>query len=513
MTPVARMTRIAVALLIAAVALRLVLINQPYIDKWSWRQSDVASIARNFFQNGFHFSRPQIDWAGDQPGYVGTEFPLLPFIAALCYKFFGVHEWIGRSQALVFFALSFWFFFLIIRQILGPIAAVWALLFYSFAPLNIMASRCFIPDVPSLSLALMGLYFFMRWIEDRQGLTFFASAITLSLSILIKITSVIVAVALVYLAVADVYDRRKDKERRFSKLPGRSGNRPSLNGGGDRPPLQMVALFCAIVLLPSLFWYWHAYQVAQKFYPYHFFGEGGITIKNLAWYGEIAWRTFGSSLTPLLSILALIGLFIVPRAKFARIFHWWLAAMVLFIIVVGYGNRHPWYQLPLVPISCALAGGACAIVTNKIDSEAFKSGLSIFLATTFLCLSFFYTLSFYQPVAQAFRTAGLLLKETTPSDALIIAADDGNPTLFYYAERKGWHFPEEDGMWQGSPRNSEQVKAELEELRQRGARYLVFPKDTTWWLDYYSEFAHYLNRSGELISATDDYKIYRLHNR
>ena len=64
-----------------AVAVRLIAINQPYIDNWSWRQSDVAAIARNYYENGFHFAYPQIDWAGDAPGYVGTEFPILPFLA------------------------------------------------------------------------------------------------------------------------------------------------------------------------------------------------------------------------------------------------------------------------------------------------------------------------------------------------------------------------------------------------------------------------------------------------
>src|SRR5205807_1340463 len=152
---------------------RVLLIDEPYIDKWSWRQSDVAAIARNFLHNGFQFAQPQIDWAGDQPGYVGTEFPILPFIAALCYKIFGVHEWIGRIQAVIFFALSLPFLFLIVRQIFGAIAAVWALFFYSFAPLNVMTSRCFMPDVPSLSLALIALFLFIRWIENRQRIVFF----------------------------------------------------------------------------------------------------------------------------------------------------------------------------------------------------------------------------------------------------------------------------------------------------------------------------------------------------
>ena len=122
---------------------RLVLINQPYVDHWSRRQSDVAAIARNFLQNGFRFGYPQIDWAGNGAGYVGTEFPILPFIAAVCYKFAGVPEWIGRIQAVILFAVSLPFFFLL-----------------DFTPLNVFAGRSFMPDVPCLSFAIVGLCFF-----------------------------------------------------------------------------------------------------------------------------------------------------------------------------------------------------------------------------------------------------------------------------------------------------------------------------------------------------------------
>jgi|ERR1043166_270053 len=502
MSPAARTTNIAIALSILAIAARFVLIDQPFIDRWSWRESDVAAIARNFLQNGFHFARPQIDWAGDQPGYVGTEFPVLPFIAAFCYKIFGVHEWVGRSQAVVFFALSLPFFFLIGRRIFGPIAALWALFFYSFAPLGIMTSRCFMPDVPSLSLALIGLYFFMRWIENRQPTAFFSSAIAVSLAILIKATSVVIAAPLLYLAVAAVCDRRNLAAH-----------------GRHRPPLQMLALFGTIALLPSTLWYWHAYQIAQKFYPFHFFGEGGITIKNFGWYWQIAHLTFTSSLTPLLSILALMGLLLVPREKFARVFHWWLFATILFIVVVGYGNRHPWYQLPLVPISAVFAGQFCARIMalptfarpNSYPALFMRAGFSLLLIAFAAC-ALAYAQILYSSVAASLRSSGLELNKITPGDALIVAADDGNPTLFYYAERKGWHFPEEDGMWQGAPHDSEQAIVNLEQLRGRGASYFVFPEDTFWWLNYYPDFAQYLNRSAELIRATDDFKIYRLHN-
>ena len=186
-----------------AVAVRLILINQPYIDHWSWRQSDVAAIARNFFDHGFRFGYPQIDWAGGSAGYVGTEFPILPFLAAICYKFAGIHEWIGRSQSVIFFAISLPFFFLLVREIFGSTAAAWATFFYAFAPLNVLAGRSFMPDVPSLSLGIIGLHLFLRWVNHPKPASLYLSAIAISLSVLIKATSIVIAAPILYLIVAE----------------------------------------------------------------------------------------------------------------------------------------------------------------------------------------------------------------------------------------------------------------------------------------------------------------------
>ena len=503
--------KIVFVICLLAVAARLIFINQPYVDHWSWRQSDVAAIARNFLQDGFRFGYPQIDWAGNAPGYVGTEFPILPFIAAVYYKFAGVHEWIGRIQAVILFAVSLPFFFLLVREIFGSTAAVWATFFYCFTPLNIFAGRSFMPDVPSLSLAIVGLYFFLRWVQHGESWSFFVAAIAISLSLLIKITSIVIVAPLVYLAVVAVSDRRRNKERRFPKPPGRSGDRPSLNFGAHRAPLQLIA-FAGIALLPSAIWYWHAHQIAQKFYPHHFFGAGGIRIESFAWYWHIAQQTLTSSLTPLLSVMALVGL-LVPQSRdrrYSRLFHWWLVAMILFVIVVGYGNRHRWYQLPLVPIAAAFAGAACAFVGSKISSRVIAVTLSVLLVSSFTTLAFWCVQPFYQSSAAQLRDAGLELKKVTPPDALIVAADMGDPTIFYYAERKGWHFPENDAIYNGTPDDSEQAIENLERLRRGGATHFVFTKNTFWWLQSYPEFVGYLANNAKLIESTPEFRIYEL---
>jgi 4-amino-4-deoxy-L-arabinose transferase-like glycosyltransferase len=488
-------TKLVISAWILAVAVRLIFIDQPYIDHWSWRQSDVAAIARNFSEEGFRFPYPQIDWAGDATGYVGTEFPILPFVTAICYKFAGIHEWIGRSQATIFFALSLPFFFLLIREMFGSAAAFWATFFYSFAPLNIFAGRSFMPDVPSLSLAIIGLYFSLCWIRDHGSVPFFLAAIAISLSILIKITSIVIFAPLAYIAVASLSDRR------ISSIK---------SNDGQRPPLQWLALFAAIALLPSAIWYWHAYQIAEKFYPHHLFGAGGVRIESLGWYWDIARQTATSSLTPVLAIMALIGLFVGPRPKYSLLFHWWLAGMILFMIVVGYGNRHRWYQLPLVPIAAAFAGAACAFLGSKISSRVAAITLSILLASSFAILSYVYVRPLYESSAAQLRDAGLELRKITAPDALIIAADTGDPTIFYYAHRKGWHFLEKDGIYAGNPSDGQEATANLDELRRRGATHVVFTTSTFWWLDYYPEFAQHLAENAALMEATPEFKVYKL---
>ncbi|MFL6499089.1 MAG: ArnT family glycosyltransferase [Candidatus Udaeobacter sp.] len=511
------MTTLVIVIWIAAVAARLILIDQPYIDHWSWRQSDVAAIARNFLQNGFRFAYPQVNWAGNAPAYVGTEFPILPFIAAVCYKFAGVHEWIGRIQAVILFAISLPFFFLLVREIFGSTAAVWAIFFYSFTPLNLFAGRSFMPDVPSLSLAIVGLYFFLRWVQHSESWSFFAAVIAISLSLLLKITSIVIAAPLLYILVVG----------RLCQTPGISqngaggsrvtwtGRSPDRANGRERvkrPTILGAIVFGAIALLPSAIWYWHAHQIAQQFYPHHFFGAGGMRIEPFSWYWQIARQTFVSSLTPVLAVIALVGL-VLPQSRpgrYSRLFHWWLAAMIVFIIVVGYGNRHRWYQLPLVPIVAAFAGAACAFVGSRISSRLVVITSSIALAFAFLILAFVYVRPFYESSAAQLRDAGFELKKVTLPNALIVAADMGDPTIFYYAERKGWHFPENDAIYNGTPDDSDQAIENLERLRRNGATHFVFTRNTFWWLHSYPEFVGNLSTHATVIEATPEFRIYEL---
>ncbi len=184
--------------------------------------------------------------------------------------------------------------------------------------------------------------------------------------------------------------------------------------------------------------------------------------------------------------------------------------MIVFIIISGYGNRHRWYQLPLVPIAAAFAGAGCAFVASKIPSRVIAVTLSVLLVSSFTILAFYYVQPFYQSSAAQLRDAGLELKKATPPDALIVAADMGDPTIFYYAGRKGWHFLEQNAIYYGNPDDSEQAIENLERLRRRGATHFVFTRNTFWWLQSYPEFAAHLTNNAKVIEATPEFRIYEL---
>ena len=478
-----------VMLLGLGVSCRLVQISQPFIDAWSWRQADVAMIAENFYRHGFRLLYPQINWAGNGPGYVGTEFPLVPFIASLLYIGFGVHEWVGRAVSVFFFAVSVPFFYLLVRKIANTRSALLAVGIYICTPLGIYTSRSFMPDIASLSLSIAALYLFAEWLEHERAPWFFTGVcLTTSLAILIKLPAVIIGVPLLYMA--------------WSKY------------GVQLVVRRELWAFAVLSLLLPMAWYVHAYYLSVRHFPYHFFGTGGLQIKDWGWYMAILHWTVIESLTPIVFGAMLIGSMVPSHAPLGRVFHWWLLALLLFVWLAGQGNRHQWYQLPIVPVAAAFGGlaGDCAL---RICIQTMGTKMAVVLCCMFYAvlayLSYNSLKPLYAPQPQRVQAwhMGQALHTLAPADALVVVADDGDPTALYYSRRKGWHFLR-DGMFMGYPRDSQQAIMQLEQWRTEGASYLGFTQYAFWWFEYYTGFKEYLEARYQRVQETQDYLIFRL---
>jgi GT2 family glycosyltransferase len=101
----------------------------------------------------------------------------------------------------------------------------------------------------------------------------------------------------------------------------------------------------------------------------------------------------------------------------------------------------------------------------------------------------------------------------TPLDAAVAVVSRGDERLVELGHgRSAWHFPlRGDGRWAGHhPADSASAVRELEAVRERGARFLVFPRTAFWWLDFYEGMTRHLQRTGRTVAADEDCIIFEL---
>jgi glycosyltransferase involved in cell wall biosynthesis len=89
-----------------------------------------------------------------------------------------------------------------------------------------------------------------------------------------------------------------------------------------------------------------------------------------------------------------------------------------------------------------------------------------------------------------------------PRYAKVLVVSRGDDHLVDLVGRHAAHFPQTpDGEYAGyHPSDSGAAISHLEELRDRGAQYLVIPGTSMWWLDHYAEFRQHLERNYKRIA-------------
>jgi hypothetical protein len=122
--------------------------------------------------------------------------------------------------------------------------------------------------------------------------------------------------------------------------------------------------------------------------------------------------------------------------------------------------------------------------------------------------------------ARSYRALVLQVREVVeallPAAATVVVITAGDEALLSLGGRRGWHYPQNDrGVYAGFyPADSHTAFAHLEELRAKGAEYLVIPRTAFWWLTYYREFADELAARCRLVTRQPNVcMIYALKQR
>jgi hypothetical protein len=196
------------------------------------------------------------------------------------------------------------------------------------------------------------------------------------------------------------------------------------------------------------------------------------------------------------AVLIAVPLLVMAWDKYGArgIFRWELAALPALSLIV--------------PVAAALAGRAYDCGFRRLAQLAgatpacFGAGV---LVGVLASISYFCIAPHYEPKRLALWQAGLALNRITPSDALVLIADNGDPTGLYYSKRHGWHFLQDFGR---SPVDSQHAIRELERLRMEGASYLVFTSNTFWGLEIYQAFREHVEARSRRVSETKAYLVF-----
>jgi len=454
--------------------LRLIWIKTPLLDGHRWRQVDTAAIARNLYEGGFHIFHPEVDWGG-KAGYVESEFPLFPAVAATLYTLFGQEDYYGRLVSVVFSTGTIAATFALSAELVGPAGGLAAAFLVAVSPASIFFGRTFMPDSTMLFFWVFGVFAFVKYFKTNIRRWLWIGSAAAALGCLTKIPAIMM----------------------FAPIAAAAWHYKGRQLFRDRA----LYVACAVPLLITVAWYVHAFMLYEqtgltfgilvhpaKTYPIWISpGPWKYAFSKYSTFEQITQKDFWVQmlgrahhflLLPWGLGGALLGAVIWKRQHGRIIADAWLVAMMLFILVMGEANiSHEYYQLPLVPLAALYLGACAGPIFDGSWALVRERGAAKLAALAVIGIAGFYysgvILTHFRPDNLDIRMwqAGQAMNRIVPADAETIVVDDygiTSPMLLYFAHRKGWSFGPDDLYPQV-----------LDGLKHRGARYFV----TTAWSD------------------------------
>ncbi len=420
--------KILTLIIVLAAAVRLAGVSAPLWGIHSWKQADTASIARNYYENGFKFFYPQIDWRAGTSGHVECEFPAYQYLCALIYLITGYAESSGRLLSIFFSLLTLFYLYCLIKNLSDEKTALWAAFFYAILPSTVYHGRSMMPEPLMLLSITAGLHFFYLMTQNESRKYFWLSTFFIALAIAIKPVCLYIGLPLAFICFikygqAFIY----------------------------RPRLYYYAL---IVIFPAILWYLHAHFL---------FMETGLSY-GIWGYGTDKWGDFGLLLTTdfykkiffeRLSrqhltfsgyTLMLAGLFFAARIKKEDyFFDFWILSLLVYFAIVSKGNFvHDYYQLPLILPAVYYMAKPCALMLNGFEISPYKPfKILIILLVSLTVLSSSLFLKTYSSYEKTFFDEDIIefikaAKDKIPEkQSIVLTQKNTDPTLLFNINRKG----------------------------------------------------------------------------
>lgn len=177
---------------------QLLIYNYPYSinlnprNHHNFRQYDCLSFALNFYSDRGSLLEPRLNNLGEaNNGKAATEFPIVQYLIGKTWKLTGVSVKFYRLTNMLFLIIGLYYLYklFLLEFKSKPIAALISSLLFTSPILAYYGNSC-ISDIQSLSLSLVGCFYYFKWSRTKKLKLFYLFGIMFLLAGLLKISSV-----------------------------------------------------------------------------------------------------------------------------------------------------------------------------------------------------------------------------------------------------------------------------------------------------------------------------------
>jgi 4-amino-4-deoxy-L-arabinose transferase-like glycosyltransferase len=477
-------------ILLLSLAARLYHFNFPMADLHSWRQADTAAVARNLTRFNLDVLHPRIDSHVSIDGigrdntqmYHFAEFPIYQWFVAVGSFVTGDIITSGRAVSIVSSLISIVFLYLLCRRFYSENVSLFAAFIFGILPYNIFWSRTILPDPMMLTVSLVMLYFFVRYVQVGKvvdlGLAFFF----FGLGLLLKPFVVFLLLPVGYLL--------------FKKFGWKIWRRSELWVGAVLAVLPFVAwriwmqnwpmgipasgwlLDGSRLRFKPAWWHW-IFQMRLDRYMFNFTGLTFIGI-SLFFYKNVfeklkalheKWKTH----------------------EYLWFFPLCMLSCLVYVIIFATGNvQHEYYQLPITAFGSVFISLGFWYVWSlggSLYEVIIKRLFSVLMIGICLLLGWYSVRDWYSIGNPMLVTVGKRADAILPKDAKVVADYGGDTTFLYYVNRTGWSVRDK----------------QLQEMIDRGATHYVSM--------HRNDYMNRLATLYEIVDETPEYVILDLRQK